>query len=158
MRRFAVFLMALCLAACVVTTYSNSAGTCRWTIDCPILPFGDNGGNLWPYAPGATSGTFSNGWVQWRLGPDPTGPSNTCTNFGGTSTYPQLPTPLVRGNTYAFRLAGACSGVDTEGKQYILVTTQHLETYYSRGGGGRGGGGAGWKLRDTGGTTTLTYQ
>jgi hypothetical protein len=137
-------------------TYANTGGTCRWTIDCPILAFGGNG-NLWPYAPNATSGAFSGGWVQWSLGPYPTAPVNTCSNFTGTSTYAELPTPRVRGTVYQFALQGSCSGVDADGKSYVLTTTQSMETYYSRGGGGKGGGGAGWKLRDTGGITTISY-
>ena len=140
MRRLAVLVfLGLFAAAWVVTRYSNSGGSCRWTIDCPILALGDNGGNLWPYAPGATTGTFSKGLVQWRLAPYPA-PSNTCTNFGGTSTYPQLPHPLVRGTVYDFTISGTCSGVDSAGKPYILATAQDLETHYSRGGGGKGGG------------------
>ena len=157
MKKLAFLALLVLFAACVVTTYSNAGGTCRWTIDCPILALGDNGGNLWPYAPGATAGTFSNGWVQWSLAPYPA-PANTCTDFTGTSTYPQLPHPLVQGTVYDFTLTGACSGVDTEGKPYLLVTTQNLETFYSRGGGGKGGGGAGWKVRDIGGSTRIAYQ
>ncbi len=137
-------------------TYANAGGTCRWTLDCPILAFGD-GGNLWPYAPNATSGAFVNGWVQWSLGPYPTAPVSTCNNFTGTSTYPELPT-RVHGTVYPFALEGSCSDVDADGKSYVLTTTQSLETFYSRGGGGKGGGGAGWKVRDTGGTTTISYQ
>ncbi len=136
-------------------TYANTGGLCRWTIDCPILAFGDNG-NLWPYAPNATSGAFVNGWVQWRLGPYPSALVNTCTSFTGTSTYPELPL-RVHGAVYQFVLEGSCSGVDADGKPYVLTTTQSFETYYSRGGGGKGGGGAGWKLRDTGGTTTISH-
>jgi hypothetical protein len=134
---------------------ANTGGICRWTLDCPILGFGD-GGNLWPYAPNATSGTFS-GWVQWSLGPYPTAPVDMCTPFTGTSTYPDLP-PRVQGNVYPFTLTGSCAGTDADGKAYVLTTTQNLETFYSRGGGGKGGGGAGWKVRDTGGTTTISYQ
>ncbi len=137
-------------------TYGNGGGICRWTLDCPILPFAA-GGNLWPYAPNATSGTFANGWIQWSLGAYPTAAVNTCTPFTGTSTYPQLPSPRMQGTTYAFTLQGSCSGIDSDGKAYTLTTTQSLETYYSRGGGGKGGGGAGWKVRDTGGTTTISY-
>jgi len=156
MKRAVAGLLLVLLAAACVLTIPNGGGSCRWTLDCPILPFG-NGGNLWPYAPGATSGTFSNGWVLWRSGPYATSPSNTCSNFTGTSTYPELPSPLVRGTTYDFTLTGSCAGVDGNGLSYTLVTTQNLQTYYSSGGGGRGGGGAGWKVRDTGGTTTITY-
>jgi len=158
MKRLAFLaLLALVATACVVNKYVNSGGTCRWTLDCPILPLGDNGGNLWPYAPGATTGSFTSGWVQWRLAPYPAA-ANTCTNFSGTSTYPELPTPLVRGTVYDFTLTGACTGVDLDGKPYVLATTQVLEMHYSSGGGGRGGGGAGWKLADKGGTTAIAYQ
>jgi hypothetical protein len=78
-----------------------------------------------------------------------------CTPFTRTSTYPSLPT-RVQGTTCTFTLAGTCSGVDAAGKAYTLSTMQNFETYYSRGG-GKGGGGAGWKVLDTGGTTTITY-
>lgn len=136
-------------------TIANAGGSCRWTLDCPILGFGD-GGNLWPYAPNAPSGTFS-GWIQWSLGPYPTAPVTTCSPFTGTSTYPSWP-PRMQGTTYSFTLEGSCDGVDADGKAYTIATTQNLQTFYSRGGGGKGGGGAGWKVRDTGGTTTIDHR
>src|SRR5581483_6261210 len=109
-KAFAGVLAAALLAACILT-YPNSEGACRWTIDCPILPLGNDGGNLWPYAPGATTGTFSDGWVLWRLGPYGTAPDNMCSGFTGSSTYPQLPSPRVEGTVYPFTLPGTCSGV-----------------------------------------------
>jgi len=156
-KAFAGVLAAALLAACILT-YPNSEGACRWTIDCPILPLGNDGGNLWPYAPGATTGTFSDGWVLWRLGPYGTAPDNMCSGFTGSSTYPQLPSPRVEGTVYPFTLTGTCSGVDSNGKAYTLATTQNLETFYTPSGGGKGGGGAGWKVRDLGGTTAITYR
>lgn len=137
------------VSTAATVTYQNPAVNCGpyhgVALYCLGIQLGD--GSMWIDTAGGAN------FINWSTAPYPA-PTTTC--FGVTVNADPPAGPVVEGQLYSYSFAATCSGADQSNQPYTISTTQDMQLYYSRGGGGRGGGGAGWKVRILGGMTVLT--